>query len=164
MARALIVGCGCRGRSLAAELAGRGWLVRGTSRTDAGVAAIEAAGHEAAAADPDRPGTLLDLVGDVSALVWLMGSAGGDPARLADLHGTRFESLLEKLVDTPVRIVAYERGGTVPAKITGVGSRLLAEAGERWSIRTVVLAGAPAGDAAAWATEAADRIEARLLG
>ena len=42
MARALIVGCGCRGRELGAELAGRGWQVRGTSRTDEGLTEIEA--------------------------------------------------------------------------------------------------------------------------
>jgi len=44
LARALIVGCGCRGRELGSELAGLGWQVRGTSRTEAGLEAIEAAG------------------------------------------------------------------------------------------------------------------------
>ena len=43
-------------------LAGRGWVVRGTTRTE-GAAAIEAAGIEPAIADPDRTGTVLD--GDV---------------------------------------------------------------------------------------------------
>ena len=77
MARALIVGCGCRGRLLGERLLAEGWLVRGTSRRDDGLAAIEAAGIEPALADPDRPGTLLDLVGDVTVVHWLLGSARG---------------------------------------------------------------------------------------
>jgi prephenate dehydrogenase len=32
MARALIVGCGCRGRMLGRRLVDAGWLVRGTTR------------------------------------------------------------------------------------------------------------------------------------
>ena len=40
MARALIVGCGCRGRELGARLLAEGWAVRGTSRREAGLAAI----------------------------------------------------------------------------------------------------------------------------
>ena len=75
MARALIVGCGCHGRALGNELAARDWQVRGTSRTPHGLEAIGNAGLEPALADPDRPGTILDLVGDVTVLVWLLGSA-----------------------------------------------------------------------------------------
>jgi len=56
MARILIVGCGCRGRALARELGERGHAVRGTSRTEAGRARIEAAGFEGVVADPDRLG------------------------------------------------------------------------------------------------------------
>ncbi|HKT83707.1 MAG TPA: hypothetical protein VJQ84_07700, partial [Solirubrobacterales bacterium] len=62
MARALIVGCGCRGRELGASLLEQGWAVRGTSRREEGLAAIEAAGVEPALADPERPATLLELV------------------------------------------------------------------------------------------------------
>jgi prephenate dehydrogenase len=54
MARALIVGCGCRGRELGMALIERGWVVRGTTRDQAGLAAIEAVGIEPALADPDR--------------------------------------------------------------------------------------------------------------
>ena len=78
MARALIVGCGCHGRELGAELAGLGWRVRGTSRRPEGLTAIEAAGIESAPADPDRAGTVLELCGDIAVVVWLLGSARGE--------------------------------------------------------------------------------------
>ena len=81
MARALIVGCGCRGRELGSRLLAEGWSVRGTSRGEAGAEAIGAAGIEAAEADPDRLGTVLDLIGDVTVVVWLMGSASGPETR-----------------------------------------------------------------------------------
>jgi len=42
LARALIVGCGCRGRELGRALLAEGWAVRGTSRREAGLAEIEA--------------------------------------------------------------------------------------------------------------------------
>ena len=108
MARALIVGCGRRGRALGNELAARGWQVRGTSRVDSGLEAIDHAGLEPALADPDRPGTILELIGDVAVVVWLLGSADGEADELAAIHGPRLERLLEKLVDTPVRGFAYE--------------------------------------------------------
>jgi uncharacterized protein YbjT (DUF2867 family) len=68
VARALIVGCGCRGRSLGRDLLEEGWAVRGTSRGAEGLAEIEDAGIEPALADPERPATLLELVGDVTAV------------------------------------------------------------------------------------------------
>ena len=77
--------------------------MRGTSRTEAGRARIEAAGFEGVVADPDRLGTLLPHLQGASVLCWLMGTAG-DPA----LRGERFASLLELLVDTHVRGVVYE--------------------------------------------------------
>lgn len=108
MARALIVGCGCRGRELGERLLGEGWAVRGTSRREEALAAIEAAGIEPALADPDRPGTILELVGDVAVLVLLLGGVSGSDEELAAVHGLRLERLMEHLVDTPVRGVVYE--------------------------------------------------------
>ena len=108
MARALIVGCGCRGRELGERLLAEGWAVRGTSRREEGLAAIEAAGIEPALADPARPGTILELVDDVAVLVLLLGSAGGSEEELAAIHGPRLERLMEHLVETPVRGVVYE--------------------------------------------------------
>lgn len=108
MARALIVGCGCRGRELGERLLAEGWAVRGTSRREEGLAAIEAAEIEPAIADPDRPGTILELVDDVAVLVLLFGSVGGSEEELAAIHGPRLERLMEHLVETPVRGVVYE--------------------------------------------------------
>jgi len=122
VARALIVGCGCRGRELGGRLLEEGWAVRGTSRRSDGLAAIEAAGIEPALADPDRPGTILELVGDVAVLVLLLGSARGREEELAAIHGPRLERLLEHLVETPVRGVLYE-GTEEGAAVVGKASR-----------------------------------------
>jgi nucleoside-diphosphate-sugar epimerase len=103
MARVLIVGCGCRGRELGRELRDRGHAVRGTSRGEAGRAAIDAAGLEGVVADPGALATLTPKLQGVSVLCWLMGNVGD-----AALHGERFETLLETLVDTHVRGVVYE--------------------------------------------------------
>lgn len=138
MARALIVGCGCHGRELGAELRDRGWQVRGTSRDPDRLRAAEEAGLEPVAADPDRPGTILELCRDVAVIVWLLGSAGGE------FHGSRLERLLEKLVDTPVRGFLYETG---PA---ATGGEIVERAGETWRIRVGMLGD---GDAAARADE-----------
>jgi uncharacterized protein YbjT (DUF2867 family) len=157
VARALIVGCGCRGRRLGAELAERDWRVRGTSRTEEGLAAIEAAGIEPALADPDRPGTVLDLVGDVTVVVWLLGSATGDEELLGAIHGSRLERLLEKIVDTPVRAFAYEVAGSAPADLLAGGREIVESAGRTWRIPVAYLEGEWGDD---WAAEAADRIAA----
>jgi nucleoside-diphosphate-sugar epimerase len=108
VARALIVGCGCRGRELGERLLAEGWAVRGTSRRAEGLALIQEAGIEPALADPDRPGTILELVNDVAILVLLLGNAGGSEEELATIHGPRLERLMEHLVETPVRGVLYE--------------------------------------------------------
>lgn len=152
MARALIVGCGCGGRALGTELREEGWEVRGTSRGAAGLAAIEAAGLEPARADPERPGTVLDLVGDVAVVVWLLGSAVGAPADVAAIHGPRLESLLERLVDTPVRGFLYEGAGSVDAALLAGGAELARNAERTWRIPVAVTA-APRADGPAWVEE-----------
>ena len=134
MARALIVGCGCRGRALGQDLLAHGWAVRGTSRRAEGLEPIEAAGIEAALADPAQPGTLLDLIGDVAAVHWLLGSATGSEEDLAAIHGPRLERLLERLVETPVRRFVYEASGSVDADLLERGADLVRAAGERWHI------------------------------
>src|SRR6478752_4034834 len=100
MARVLIVGCGCRGLSLAHGLMGAGHPVRGTTRDDSRVAELEAAGVEPAVGDPYRLATLLPHIANTSALVWLMASATGDDVEA--LHRTRLETALARLVDSPV--------------------------------------------------------------
>jgi glycine/D-amino acid oxidase-like deaminating enzyme len=105
VARFLIVGCGCRGQSLARELIAAGHPVRGTTRDPARVAAIEAAGAEAVVADPYRLATLMPYLDGASAVLWLMGTADGP------VHDARLESMLEFIVDTPARGLVYETGG-----------------------------------------------------
>ncbi len=161
MARALIVGCGRRGRALGNELAARGWQVRGTSRVDSGLEAIDHAGLEPALADPDRPGTILELIGDVAVVVWLLGSADGEADELAAIHGPRLERLLEKLVDTPVRGFAYEDEGSVPPELLTGGREIVDTAARTWRIPVATLG--RGGDEDEWAREAADTV-ASLLG
>ncbi len=139
MARALIVGCGCRGRALGAELLAEGWEVRGTSRREQGLAAIEAAGIEPALADPAQPATVLDLVTDVALVVWLLASAAGEPDAVAAIHGEKLERVLERLVETPVRRFAYEATGSVDPAALERGAEAVRSAGERWRIPVALL-------------------------
>jgi len=139
VARALIVGCGCRGRELGARLTAEGWSVRGTSRTQAGRELIEAAGIEGAVADPDRLGTVLDLIADVTVVVWLLGSATGSEDSVAAANGDRLESLTIRLVDTPVRGLVYEASGTAPAEVLTRGRSIVEAASERWQIPVAVV-------------------------
>ena len=139
MARALIVGCGCRGRALGERLLAEGWAVRGTSRREGELAAIEAAGIEPALADPDRPHTVLDLVGAVALVAWLLGSARGTREELSAIHGSRLERLLERLVETPVRRFVYEASGSVDRAILERGASIVRAAGERWRIPVEVV-------------------------
>jgi hypothetical protein len=139
LARALIVGCGCRGRELGERLLAAGWAVRGTSRREAGLAAIEAAGIEAAPADPDRVGTLLELVGDVAVIFHLLGSATGEREAVAAIHGPRLERLMEKVVDTPVRGLVYEAVGSVDAGVLEGGAEIVNTASRTWRIPVAVV-------------------------
>jgi uncharacterized protein YbjT (DUF2867 family) len=131
VARALIVGCGCRGRELGEKLLAEGWAVRGTSRREEGLAEIEGCGIEPVLADPDRPATILELVGDVAVLVLLLGGAEGSEEELAAVHGPRLERLMEHLVETPVRGVVYEG--------TEDGGEVVRAAGRTWRIPARVI-------------------------
>jgi hypothetical protein len=106
-----MVGCGCRGRSLARELIAAGHVVRGTTRDGERLAAIEAAGAEAVVADPHRLATVMPQLDGASAVLWLMGTANGSPDSVEAVHGHRLESMLELIVDTPARGMVYETGG-----------------------------------------------------
>ena len=151
MARALIVGCGCRGLELASALRGDGWLVRGTTRDRDRLAAIEAAEVEAALADPDRLGTILDEIADITAVFWLLGSAIGDDEAVRALHSERLESLLARIVDTPVRSFVYEASGSVDAAVLRRGADIVREAGERWRIPAAIV-DEPPSDVERWAS------------
>jgi nucleoside-diphosphate-sugar epimerase len=131
MARALIVGCGCRGRELAAALVARGDAARGTTRRTDGLEAIEATGAQAVVADPDRLSTLAPQLEGVSVLCWLMGTAVAEPQEIAAIHESRLESMLEAIVDTPVRGLVYEAAGTVQAAWLERGAAIARRAAER---------------------------------
>jgi uncharacterized protein YbjT (DUF2867 family) len=150
VARALIVGCGCRGRIMGERLLAEGWAVRGTSRREEALAEIAAAGIEPALADPAAPGSVLDLVGDVAVVAWLLGSAEGNPEELATLHGGALERVLERIVETPVRGFLYEAVGSVDPALLARGRETVEAASERWRIPSAALSADPS----AWAGEA----------
>ena len=152
MARALIVGCGCRGRELGRELLAGDWAVRGTTRREDEATAISESGIEAVVADPDQVWTVLEQVADVALIFWLLGSARGDPAQLAAIHGARLERALEQIVDTPVRGFVYESGGTVEPAVLRRGAELVVAAGGRWRIPFELVDADPV-DLVAWRAE-----------
>lgn len=143
MARALIVGCGCRGRGLGRGLLDAGWQVRGTTRDAERAGEIEAAGIEPAIADPDRLMTLVDHLADVALVYWLLGSVGGDGAGAA-LNGPRLERMLAEIVDTPVRGFVYEAAGSVDPECLERGRAIVHEAGARWRIPVELVDADPA--------------------
>jgi uncharacterized protein YbjT (DUF2867 family) len=132
VARILIVPCGCRGQALARELVAAGHAVRGTTRSQERAADIAAAGAEPYVGDPDRIATLMDALAGVTVVCWLMGTLP-----VPELHEGRLRMLWEKLVDTPVRGVVYERAGG--------GEAIALAASERWRIPVEIID--PGGDA-----------------
>jgi nucleoside-diphosphate-sugar epimerase len=162
MARVLIVGCGCRGQALARDLRAAGHAVRGTTRDPARTTAIAATGAEPYVGDPDRVATLMEALTGVTVVCWLMGTATGDPERVAALHDGRLRMLWEKLVDTPVRGVVHEAAGPLPPEVLA-RSRAVAEvAHATWRIPLVVIDADPARHDA-WRAAAGAAV-ARLLG
>jgi uncharacterized protein YbjT (DUF2867 family) len=160
VARVLIVGCGCRGRALAASLMEEGLAVRGTTRRPEAAEALTAAGVEPAVADPDRLATLVPHLAGTSVVCWLLGSATGPS--VPGLHGVRLETLLAHIVDTPVRGLVYEAAGTVEAGLLAEGERLVRDAGERWRLSVAVVHEDP-GSHARW-LEATTRAVRDALG
>ena len=149
MARALIVGCGCRGRALGLRLRQAGWQVRGTSRDTEKAEALTASGLQGEVADPDRVGTVLDEIADVALVYWLMGTATGEGALVAAIHGPRLERFMEEIVDTPVRGVVYEAAGSVPRDVVRRGEQVVRAAAKRWRIPVAVVDADP-GEVDAW--------------
>jgi uncharacterized protein YbjT (DUF2867 family) len=162
VARCLIVGCGCRGLELTAELRARGHAVRGTTRDPGRRAELEAAGAEPFVGDPDRVATLGPALAHVGVACLLLGSATGPEERVAALHGTRLEMLLERMLDTTVRGVVYEAVGTVDPAVLGAGAGVVATACERSLIPYVLLSADP-DDHDAWTPTALDAVQRALL-
>jgi hypothetical protein len=138
MARVLIVGCGCRGRALGAALGGH--AVRGTTRDPSRLPELERAGIEGVVADPDRLATLVPALAGVTIVCWLMGGAEDSP----DVNDLRLGTLMEHLVDTPVRGLVYEAAGTVDADVLSRGAQIVREASHTWHIPVEVVDTEPA--------------------
>ena len=113
--------------------------MRGTSRREPGLAPIEAAGIKPVLADPQRPGTLVDLVGDVAVVYWLLGSATGEVKDIEAIHGPLLERFLERLVETPVRRFVYEAAGAVDPAVLARGASVVRTAAETWRIPVEIL-------------------------
>jgi uncharacterized protein YbjT (DUF2867 family) len=157
----LIIGCGCRGQMLARGLIERGHVVRGTTRDQARVAAIERAGAEAVVADPDVVATLVPAFDHVTVVSILLGSASGSPDQLAALHGSRLEMLLTKLIDTTARGLVYEAAGTVEPEVLAGGVERVLRFGGR-SVAEVAVLEADPGDPSAWLEAALAAVERGL--
>ena len=114
--------------------------MRGTTRSPERLAELQAAGVEGALADPDRLATLVPALSGVSVVCWLMGTAEGSP----EVHGTRLQTFVEHLVDTPVRWLVYEAAGTVDASLLQRGAQIVRVASETWHIRGEVVSADPA--------------------
>ncbi|HEV2075442.1 MAG TPA: hypothetical protein VGR10_04340, partial [Thermoleophilaceae bacterium] len=106
--------------------------------------AIEATGAEAAVADPGRLSTLVPHLRGITVLCWLLGTAVGEAEEVAALHGPRLESLLETIVDTPVRGLVYEGAGTVEPSLLERGTTLVRWASEAHRMPVEVLDADPA--------------------
>ena len=156
-----MVGGGCRALDLARELRGEGHAIRAVTRTEAGRAAIEAAGAECVIADPDRIGTLRYALDNVTILLWLLGTATGPADKVAALHGSRLRMMLEKTTDTTVRGVVYEAAGTVGADVLSTGAAEAEHARRTNEIPYALLDADPA-DRAAWLAAARDAIDGLL--
>jgi hypothetical protein len=96
-------------------------------------------------ADPNRLATLLPHLVGVTAVCWLLGSARGEPEAIQAVHGDRLRSLLEHLVDTPVRGFVYEGAGDVAPTSLEQGARHVRDAAVRYRMPAEVVE-APPGD------------------
>jgi hypothetical protein len=156
-----MVGGGCRGLALARELVADGHAVRAVTRSATRRAEIEAAGAECWIGDPDVIGTLRYALDNVTILLWLLGTASGEPRKVAALHGSRLKMMLEKTTDTTVRGVVYEAAGTVGEEVLAAGVEELRFARETNEIPYTLLEADP-GDMEAWLTAAHAAVEALL--
>jgi len=108
MARVLILGGGCRGRQLAAEIIDEGHAVRIVTRSEAGRGEIEAVGAECVIGDPNRLGTLRGVLEGVTVACWLLATASGSPEEVQELHVSRLPAFLGQAIDSTMRGFLYE--------------------------------------------------------
>src|SRR6478735_12411296 len=113
--RVLLVGGGCRGLRLTRGLTADGHAVRVVTRDEERRGEIEQTGAECWIGDPDRIGSIRYALDNVTVIVWALGTASGDQAKVEALHGSRLTMLLERTIDTTARGFLYEAAGTVDA-------------------------------------------------
>jgi hypothetical protein len=127
--------------------------VRITTRSEAGRAAIEAAGGECWIGTPDRIASLRYALENVTLACWLLGTACGEPAEVAELHGSRLAFFCSQTIDTTIRGLIYEAAGSVdPAALTA-GADLIATKAAYNEIPLAILDADPA-DVPAWTVQA----------
>jgi uncharacterized protein YbjT (DUF2867 family) len=143
VARCLIIGCGCRGTSLARELQVGGHAIRGTTRDRGRLSDLEAAGIEPHLGDPDRVGTLTPAFEHVTIACILLGSAVGGEQELAALHGSRLEMLLSRMLDTTIHGIVYEAAGAVAPAVLLAGAEIVRETCDASLIPHAVLEAEP---------------------
>lgn len=156
--RLLLIGGGRRGLALTRLLAAEGHAVRVVTRDPARHAEISAAGGEPYDGDPDRIGTLRYALDNVTVLVWALGTATGEPLATHALHGTRLEMLLERTIDTTVRGVLYECGGTLPVELLSHGAHTVERLCRHNEIPWGLLHH-PTDDPEGWAASAKDAVD-----
>lgn len=103
--RALVVGGGERALALTRDLAADGHAARVVVEDPADAPAVLEAGGEPWDGTPDRIGTLRYALDNVTVALWLLGDRTG-----GELHGSRLQFFLERLIDTTVRGFVFEDG------------------------------------------------------
>jgi hypothetical protein len=174
VARILIVGGGCRGRSLAEQMVAEGHAVRASTRSEDGRAAIETVGAECWIGTPDRLATLRGALENVTIACWLLAEAHGEAEQVAALHGSRLEFFLSQAIDTTVRGLIYDAtppadsslGGVVTADALATGEQIFDSLTQLNAIPAVVLRGDGGGAAVAgqqaWVDDAAGAVTSLL--
>jgi hypothetical protein len=162
VARILIVGGGCRGLRLAERLYGEGSVVRIVTRKSERRGEIEAVGAECFVGDPDRLTTLGPAVEHVTLVCWLLATATGEGCATEVLHGSRLAQFLHSLIDTTVRGVVYEAGGSqLPAALLAQGQQLVYETARRNAIPLRIVRADPC-DLREWTSEAQAAVQSLL--
>ena len=168
MARILIVGGGCRGRHLAAQLVQGGHSLRVTTRSEAGRAAIEAAGAECWIGTPDRLATLRGALDSVTIACWMLAAARGEGDEVAALHGSRLEFFLTQTIDTTVRGFVYDAspspGADVTSEMLRGGEQLVTSLTQLNAIPAAVIGDASGEADGPWIATVSDVIDSLLAG
>jgi hypothetical protein len=163
VARILIVGGGCRGRSFAEAMVAQGHAVRATTRTEDGRAAIEALGAECWIGTPDRLATLRGALENVTIACWMLAEAHGEPKELTALHGSRLEFFLSQAIDTTVRGLIYDASpGSIRPELLAGGQQLFGSLTELNAIPAVVLGGGGVDGGQAWVDQACGAVASLL--